>query len=78
MTSFRHLKSVVRLNELAEEPYDLTLEGAIAPKRVDSMIAEGACLKLFYAMERVSESILASLFDLAEETQALKKMNEMQ
>ncbi|MES2122945.1 MAG: glucose-6-phosphate isomerase, partial [Chlamydiota bacterium] len=68
MTSFRHQRSVVRLNEQAEEPYDLTIEGAIAPKRVDSMIAEGAGLKLFYSMERVSESILTSLFDLAEET----------
>ncbi len=78
MTSFRHLKSVVRLNELAEDPYDLTLEGAVSPKRIDSMIAEGPGLKLFYAMERVSEITLTALYDLAEETQAIKKMGEMQ
>lgn len=78
MTSFRHQKSFVRLNELAEDPYDLTLEGAVAPKRIDTMIAEGAGLKLFYSMERVSESILSSLASLADESQALKKMASMQ
>ncbi len=78
MTSFRHLKSVIRLNELAEDPYDLTQEGAVTPRRIDSMIAEGLGFQLFYAMERVSETTLSALSELAEETQAVKKMAEMQ
>ncbi len=78
MTSFRHLKSVVRLNELAEDPYDLTLEGAVTPKRIDTMTAEALGFQLFYGMERISESILSALFDLAEETHAVRKMGEMQ
>lgn len=78
MSSFRHLKSVIRLNELAEDPYDLTQEGAVTAKRIDSMMAEAVNLKLFYAMERVSETTLITLSELAEEMHAVKKMTEMQ
>ncbi len=78
MPSFRHLKSVIRLNELAEDPYDLTQEGAVTPKRIDAMIAEAVGLKLFYAMERISETTFSALSELAEETQAVKKMIDMQ
>ncbi len=78
MTSFRHLKSVVRLNELVEDPVDLSMDGVLTPKRIDSMVAEAAKLKLFYATERVSDNVLGALYELAEETQALQKMEAMQ
>ncbi len=78
MSSFRHLKSVIRLSELAEDPCDLTLEGVVTPKRIDTMIAEGGGLRLFYAMERVSETTLAALGELAEEASVLEKMTQMQ
>ena len=54
MTSFSHLKSVIHLNELAEDPYDLTLDINLQPKRIDSMLSEALGLKLFYGTERVS------------------------
>ena len=47
MPSFTQLKSVQRLTELAEEPYDLTKEDALSSKRIDSMIKESLGLKLF-------------------------------
>ncbi|MBS0621198.1 MAG: glucose-6-phosphate isomerase [Verrucomicrobia bacterium] len=78
MPSFRHLKSVLRLNELAEDLIDLSEEGTVTPKRLDAMVAEAAGLKLFYGMERVTESTLSALFDLAEETHAIQKMIAMQ
>ena len=78
MSSFRHLKSVIRLSELAEDPCDLTLEGVVTPKRIDTMIAEGGGLRLFYAMERVSETTLAALGELAEEASVIEKMAAMQ
>ncbi len=78
MTSFRHLKSVIRLNELAEDPIDFSEEGVLTPKRIDSMIAEACGLKLFYGTERISDVTLGALFDLADETIALKKMESMQ
>ncbi len=78
MTSFRHLKSVVRLNELAEDPIDLSQEGVLTPKRIDAMMAEACGLKLFYATERVSDIVIDALIDLAEEVEAVEKMTKMQ
>ncbi len=68
----------MRLNELAEAPYDLTDESNMRPKRVDAMLSEGLGLKFFYSTERVSEITLQALFDLAEETKVLEKMQKMQ
>lgn len=78
MASFRHLKSVIRLNDLAEDPIDLTSEEVLNAKRIDTFLAEATGLKLFYATERVSEPTLRALFDLADEAQACKKMEGMQ
>lgn len=78
MPSFRHLKSVIRLNELAEDPIDLSEDGCLTPKRIEGMIAEACGLKLFYGTERVSDNTLGALFDLAEEMQASQKMEAMQ
>lgn len=78
MASFRHLKSVIRLNELAEDPIDLSLANVLTSKRIESMTAEASHLKLLYATERVTDSTLGALFDLAEETQVLQKMESMQ
>ncbi|MES2344858.1 MAG: glucose-6-phosphate isomerase [Chlamydiota bacterium] len=78
MTSFHHLKASIRLNELAESPIDLSKEGVLTPKRIDAMMAEALEMKLFYATEKVSDPIMDALFFLAEETSAVKKMEEMQ
>jgi len=78
MTSFRHLKSFLRLQELAEEPIDFTQEDVLTPKRIETMISEACGLKLFYGTQRISEVTLNALFELAEETQAVKKMDKMQ
>ncbi len=78
MTSFGHLKSVIRLTELAKNPLDLTVEGIVTSKRIDAMIAQALGFQLFYAMERVSEPTMTALCGLAEETQAIKKMDAMQ
>lgn len=78
MPAFCQLKSVLRLKELVEDPYDLTQEGGLNLKRIESMITESIGLKLCYATERLSELVLSELFALAEETQALSKMHRMQ
>lgn len=76
--AFRHLKSFLQLQQLAQDPLDLTKEGAITPKRIDTFLAEGLGLKLFYATERVDENVMKALYELAAETEALKKMEAMQ
>lgn len=78
MTSFHALQSVEKLKELAKNPIDLSKEDVLTPKRVETMIAEGLGFKLFFGTERVTEETLEALFALAEETQAVKKMEEMQ
>ena len=78
MPSFRHLKSVIRLSELAEDALDLTEEGVLTPKRIDSMQAEACGLKLCFGTERVAEHTLNALFELAEEREVLKNMSAMQ
>lgn len=78
MTSFKQLKSVARLNELAEDPLDLTDESNFTPKRIDSMVSEALGLKLFYAGERVSDITLTALDDLVKESGAMEKMRKMQ
>lgn len=78
MTTFHHLKSVIRLTELAADPIDLSQEGVLTPKRIETMTSEALGMKLFYATERVSAPILSALFDLAAESKAVKKMEAMQ
>ncbi len=78
MTAFRHLKSVIRLNELAEDPLDLTSDGVLSPKRIDSWFKEALGLKLLFGTERVGDNTLSALLDLAEETHLIEKMEAMQ
>ncbi len=67
-----------RLHELAKDPFDLTAEGALTPKRLDSFWAEACGYRLLYGTERIDEKTLGALCDLAEEAQVLDKMNRMQ
>ncbi len=78
MTAFSHFKSVKRLGELAQDPFDLAQEGALTPKRIESFMQEGCGLKLFYGTERVSEITMQALGDLAVESEAVEKMEKMQ
>ncbi len=78
MTSFTHLKAAIKLKELASSAPHLSDEGVLTPKRIDSFLAKNADLTLFYGTERLDEKILNTLFELASETDALKKMQAMQ
>src|SRR3989304_1264516 len=78
MYSFSKCRSFNRLNELAEESLDLSKEGVMTPKRIESMVSEALGIKLFYGTERVNDLILAALFELAREAGALDKMRAMQ
>jgi glucose-6-phosphate isomerase len=78
MTSFQHLKSVIKLTELANDPVDLAKEGVLTSKRIDSMVSSILGFKLFYATQSINDATLSALFDLAEEAQVFKKMESMQ
>lgn len=76
--SFDKTKAFQELKKLAQNPLDLTKEGALTPKRIESMKAEGAGFTLLYGFERVTEQVMDTLFRLAEERSALKQMQAMQ
>lgn len=78
MSSFRHLKSVLRLTELAEDPLDLTASGVLTPKRIAHFHAEASGLHLLFGTERITEGVLGALFDLGVEQQVVQKMEQMQ
>ncbi|MEN9343480.1 MAG: glucose-6-phosphate isomerase [Chlamydiota bacterium] len=78
MASFRHLRSVVRLMDLAEEVIDLSREGELTAKRIETFQSDALCFKLMYATERVTDLTLSALEELAQETSAIEKMHKMQ
>ncbi len=75
---FHQLPSIAKLEQLSKQPIDLTDENILTPKRIDSMMTESLGMRLFYATERVSEEVMTALFELAEQSQAVHKMEAMQ
>jgi glucose-6-phosphate isomerase len=78
MTDFLKAHASAKLSELASHPLDLTHSGALTRQRIDAMALRQGPLKLLYGTERVDAKTLEALFQLAEESGALKKMHEMQ
>lgn len=70
--------SYQKLEKLSKNPIDLTAKGAFTSERIQSMQLKACDFILMYGSERVSEDVLASLYSLAEQTQALDKMKQMQ
>ena len=78
MPCFNEYPSFRKLQELATNPYDLSKEGNVTPKRIHQFKVECLNLKLLYGTERVNEKILHSLFDLANQGNVYEKMKQMQ
>jgi glucose-6-phosphate isomerase len=73
--TFLDYPSVKKLRELAKSPFDLT---SLTPKRVQEYVALSSSFKLLYGTERVDRTVMEGLQELAQESQALKKMSAMQ
>lgn len=78
MTAFSFYSATKNLEKLAKDSINLSKEGALTPKRIEQMSMKSLGLKLFYGTERVTDKVLASLFDLAKEAKAIDKMKAMQ
>lgn len=78
MSGFSHFEAVKKLNYLSALPYDLSVEGALSPERIERLQAKGCGWKLLYATERVDETVLDALEDLAHEAEVFDKMGAMQ
>lgn len=78
MSTFNQLSAVEKLRELERNPVDLTHEATLSPKRIEEMASKAAGITMLYATERISEKVLDTLFELADETNVIEKMNRMQ
>lgn len=78
MTKFLNYPAVARLKQLAEAPIDLTLQSNLTLERIENYSSEACGFRLLFATERVDESCLAALAQLATESQAVQKMRQMQ
>lgn len=76
--SFRHLKSVHVLKNLATHPIDLTVPGHLTSERLSNYFIQQGEFKLLYGTERVSDDVLQALRELAQEHQLIQKMEAMQ
>jgi glucose-6-phosphate isomerase len=65
------------LEELAGQPYDLTLPEALSATRIASYVSSAAGFDLLYAMQRVDDSVLDKLQELAEQSGAVDKFIRM-
>lgn len=75
---FSKYKATEQLKRLAKDPFDLTAPGNLTPKRLEQFQASACGYKLFYGTERITEEVMQALFALVRESQALKKMEQMQ
>lgn len=77
-TRFPRLTASQQLTRLAENPIDLTAEGVLTPDRLKSMVSTSCGYKFLYGTERVTPEVMECLKRLADETQAVAKMQKMQ
>ena len=76
MKKFLELRSIAKLREFAKNPFDLNK--GFTPERIAEMRSSAVGFDLLYGAERVTEEVLDSLFDLAEERQVYSTMAAMQ
>ncbi|GAB4231228.1 MAG: glucose-6-phosphate isomerase [Chlamydiales bacterium] len=77
-SQFEHYASSQRLKKLAQHPYDLTQPDHLTPERIHQYVAESVNITCLYATERVNAETLHALKALAQEAQAIEKMQAMQ
>ncbi len=66
-----------KLNELAKEPFDLTMAGALNKKRISSYHAQTAGYSLLYGTQRLNHDVLTALQQLADDSQLVTQFLQM-
>lgn len=77
-SQFMGCSAAVKLKKLAIEAIDLAQPGQLSPERLGKFYAEACGYRLLYGTERVTEEVMQTLQELAEENHALEKMHKMQ
>lgn len=76
--AFLSYPAMQKLQELAKTPYDLTLPQSVTAERLKKYVASGCGYRFLYGTERVDDSVLIALQQLADEAKLAHKMAEMQ
>jgi len=66
-----------KLLKLARQPYDLTAPGAVSPDRIAAYKTSGAGFDLLYSMQRIDDSVLNGLQQLADQSDAVAQFLAM-
>lgn len=75
--SIQDCKAFGILKRLAEHPFDLTDQGALAPDRIRSHVCRGALFDLLYGCQRVTSEVLDGLQALADECDLVEQFAQM-
>ncbi|HIJ79450.1 MAG: glucose-6-phosphate isomerase [Desulfobulbaceae bacterium] len=74
---FSRLPAVALLKGLAAKPYDLTGPAGLSPERISAYRCGAAGFDLLYACQRLDDSVLAGLQQLADESGAVAQFGMM-
>jgi glucose-6-phosphate isomerase len=75
--SMTECKAFTKLNELAENPIDLTSQGVLSPERIRNYCCYGDSFNLLYGCQRVTEEVLDALQELSDECLLVEQFQEM-
>jgi glucose-6-phosphate isomerase len=78
MSKFTSYKSYLALKELSKNLIDLSDEITYTKKRVENLKIENSNIKYLFASQRVDDDVIKSLKELSIESNAIKKMQDMQ
>lgn len=76
--NFIDLPSYGTLKLLAESPIDLTDPEVLTAERIRKFVAKSAQFSILFAMERVTDEVIAALENLARERDVFQEMQKMQ
>lgn len=75
---FLQYPAYTKLSDLARRPFDLAREGNLTPQRLNAFVGESCGYRLLYGTERVTEEVIQTLFELAQQAQVQSSMQRMQ
>jgi len=76
-SSWSESPAVLKLRELARNPYDLSAKDAVNAQRIQSMQLNACGIKMLYGTERVDDKTLEALGALAKDRDVMSKLTAM-
>ena len=75
--SITECKAFADLQRLAKRPFDLSVQGALSPERLQHFSCKGLEFDLLYGCQRVSEEVVDGLQSLADECALVEQFGQM-